>query len=206
MASGASVIARPVGPASVLADASPLVALSLVDRLHWLPEIFGSLHVVGTVLQEVLTVMHAKRSAPTHECSFTLTGQIDASESRIHKALDKGWLMPVESDSSSPTCISLQQRPDWKLLDPGEADCIAYAMAQTHPPRPPVLLMDERAGRSVCANLGLPVIGTAGLIILAKERKLIAAAKPEFERLHEAGFWLAPEVVRMCLRRCGELA
>ena len=188
MAGGAPLIKRTAGPASLIADASPLVAMSLVDRLHWLPEIFGPVHVVGSVLQEVLT------------------GQFDASESRIRKALDKGWLIPVEPDSSSPTCISLQQRPDWKLLDPGEADSIAYAMAQTHHPTPPALLMDERAGRSVCANLGLPVIGTAGLIILAKERKLIAAAKPEFERLHEAGFWLTPEVVRMCLRRCGELA
>ena len=66
--------------------------------------------------------------------------------------------------------------------------------------------MDERAGRSVCASLGLPVIGTAGLIVLAKERKLVTVAKTEFEQLHEAGFWLAPEVVRMCLLRCGELA
>ena len=121
-------------------------------------------------------------------------------------ALDKGWLMPIEQNHRSPTRISLQQRADWKLLDPGEADSIAYAMAPTHHATPPVLLMDERAGRSVCASLGLPVIGTAGLIVLAKERKLVTAAKPEFERLHGAGFWLAPQVVRMCLLRCGELA
>ena len=192
MAGGAPLIARPVRPASLIADASPLVALSLVDRLHWLPEIFGPVHVVTTVLQEVLT------------------GQFDASESSTRTALgtasDEGWLLPVEPDRSSPSRIALQQRPDWKLLDPGEADSIAYAMAQTHHPTPPVLLMDERAGRSVCASLALPVIGTAGLIVLAKERKLVTAAKPEFERLHGAGFWLAPEVVRMCLRRCGELA
>ena len=188
MAGGASLIARPVGPASLIADASPLVALSLIDRLHWLPDIFGPVHVVGAVLNEVLT------------------GQFDASESSIRTALDKGWLTPIEPDPGSPARITLQQRPDWKLLDPGEADSIAYAMAQTHQPMPPVLLMDERAGRSVCASLQLPVIGTAGLIVLAKERNLVATAKPEFERLHSAGFWLAPEVVRVCLRRCGELA
>jgi predicted nucleic acid-binding protein len=188
MAGGASLIARPVGPASLIADASPLVALSLVDRLHWLPKIFGPVHVVGTVLQEVLT------------------GQFDASESRIRAALDEAWLLPVEPDRSSPSRSALQQRPDWKLLDTGEADSILYAMTQSHLPTPPVLLMDERAGRSVCASLGLPVLGTAGLIVLAKERNLVTTAKPEFERLHQAGFWLAPEVVRMCLRRCGELA
>ena len=190
MAGGAPLTTRPHVSqiASLIADASPLVALSLIDRLHWLPEIFGPVHVVGSVLQEVLT------------------GQFDASESRIRMALDKGWLMTTEPDRSSATRIDLQQRPDWKLLDPGEADSIAYAMAQTHHPTPPVLLMDERAGRSVCASLGLPVIGTAGLIVLAKERKLVSTAKPEFERLHSAGFWLAPEVVRVCLRRCGELA
>ena len=190
MAGGAPLTTRPVAAqiASLIPDASPLVALSLVDRLHWLPKIFGPVHVVTTVLQEVLT------------------GQFDASESRIRTALDKGWLMPIEPNHRSPTRLSLQQRADWKLLDPGEADSIAYAMAPTHHPTPPVLLMDERAGRSVCASLGLPVIGTAGLIVLAKERKLVTVAKTEFERLHGAGFWLAPEVVRMCLLRCGELA
>ncbi len=176
------------GGAPLIADASPLVALILVDRLQWLPEIFGPVHVVSTVLQEVLT------------CQF------DASESKIRTALDKGWLKPIEPDYSSAARISLQQRADWKLLDPGEADSIAYAMAQTRHPTPPVLLMDERAGRSVCASLGLPAIGTAGLIVLAKERKLVTVVKTEFERLHEAGFWLAPEMVRVCLRRCGELA
>ena len=114
MAGGASLIARPVGPASLIADASPLVALSLIDRLHWLPDIFGPVHVVGAVLNEVLT------------------GQFDASESSIRTALDKGWLTPIEPDPGSPARITLQQRPDWKLLDPGEADSIAYAMAQTH--------------------------------------------------------------------------
>lgn len=194
MAGGPSLTTRPhdssqVAPVvSLIADASPLVALSLVDRLHWLPEIFGPVHVVATVLQEVLT------------------GQFDASENSIRTALDKGWLMPIEPNRSSPTRTNLQLRADWKLLDPGEADSIACAMAQIHYPMPPVLLMDERAGRSVCASLGLPVLGTAGLIVLAKERRLIATAKPEFERLHSAGFWLAPEVVRVCLRRCGELA
>ena len=185
---GSSQVAQVASLIAVIADASPLVALSLVDRLHWLPEIFGPVHGVTTVLQEVLT------------------GQFDASESRIRSALDKGWLMPIEPNHSDPTRISLQQRADWKLLDPGEADSIACAMAPTHPPTPPVLLMDERAGRSVCASLGLPVIGTAGLIVLAKERRLVTAAKPEFERLHGAGFWLAPQMVRMCLLRCGELA
>lgn len=165
--------------ATVIADASPLVALSLIDRLAWLHPLFGEVRVVNTVLQEVLT------------------GQFDASERGLQAALHAQWIIAV---TPSPHGATDQPTP-WAMLDPGEADSIAYASSLA---QKPLVLMDERAGRQVCTELGLPVVGTAGVMLLAKRRGLVANVKPEFERLHQAGFWIAPAVTKIVLQQAGE--
>jgi predicted nucleic acid-binding protein len=184
-----------VTAAVVIADASPLVALSLIDQLKWLPQLFGAAHVVDAVLAEVLT------------------GHFDASERAIELAVNSKWLVPVSPDagnlstdrSTDLTTGRVTDFPDHapgcELLDLGEAQTIAYALQQTHKP---LVLMDERAGRKVCAELHLPVLGTGGLIVLAKRRGLLARIKPEFERLHQAGFWIAPVVTKTLLEQAGE--
>ena len=64
--------------------------------------------------------------------------------------------------------------------------------------------MDERAGRAVAQELGLQVAGTAALIGMARQRGLVAAAKPVLERLHRSDFRMAAEVIRAVLQRVGE--
>ena len=67
-----------------------------------------------------------------------------------------------------------------------------------------LLLMDERAGRAVAVAKGLTVAGTAAVIGMAKQRGLIALAKPVFERLHRSDFRISAEVIAVVLRRVGE--
>lgn len=168
----------------VIADASPLVALSLIDRLEWLPKLFGTVHVVQAVMQEVLT------------------DQFVQSESNIRIAVSKGWLEVVESVSPVAVDSLSKQLSNWKQLDAGEAQSIAYAHAL---PNNALLLIDERAGRIACAELGMATVGTAGIVRLAKEHQLIPLVKPELARLHEAGFWLTPAVTTTVLKKAGEL-
>jgi predicted nucleic acid-binding protein len=169
----------------VIADASPLVALSLIDRLEWLPKLFGTVYVVQAVMQEVLT------------------NQFALSESNIRAAVRNGWLEVVESVAPVTVDFVSRQISNWKQLDAGEAQSIAYAHALSHNA---LLLIDERAGRVACAELGLATLGTAGIVRLAKEHQLIPLVKPELARLHEAGFWLTPEVTKSVLKRAGELS
>lgn len=86
-------------------------------------------------------------------------------------------------------------------LDEGESACISLALQH---PEPVLLIMDERAGRAVAAEKGLAVTGTAALIGMAKQRGLIAAARPVFAQLHQAEFRIAAEVIRHVLTRVGE--
>jgi predicted nucleic acid-binding protein len=86
-------------------------------------------------------------------------------------------------------------------LDEGEAACIRLALRQAEAC---LLLIDERAGRAIAQELGLPVAGTAAVIGMVRRRGLIASAREVFARLHASDFRIAPEVITTVLRRCGE--
>jgi hypothetical protein len=86
-------------------------------------------------------------------------------------------------------------------LGTGEAEAIALCLGVTAD----LLLMDERRGRQTAERLGLRCLGTAGVLLHAKQRGLIAVLRPELEALSgRAGFWLADPVQKTLLALAGE--
>ena len=158
----------------VLSDASPLIGLGYVDGLPWLQQLFGAVWIPQEVNAELIT-----------EQGFT-------GEAALLQAQSEGWLRLAGPTPSTPAL------PD---LDEGEAACIRTALADA---QTALLLMDERAGRAVAMARGLKVAGTAAVIGMAKQRGLIALAKPVFERLHRSDFRISAEVISVVLRRVGE--
>jgi len=158
----------------VLSDASPLIGLGYVDGLHWLQQLFGAVWIPQEVNAELIN------------------GQGFAGEAALLQAQSDGWLRLAGPTPSTPML------PD---LDEGETACIRTALADE---QPALLLMDERAGRAVAMAKGLKVAGTAAVIGMAKQRGLIALAKPVFERLHRSDFRISAEVIAVVLRRVGE--
>jgi len=160
--------------AIIISDASPLIALARVDGLGWLQALFNEVLITEAVLSEVLT------------------GSFAASEARIEAAIAAGWLRAVQCQSNAPV------QPD---LDEGEAASIRLALALGGET---LLLIDERAGRSVAQEFGLQLAGTAAVIGLAKQRGLIASARSVFAELHASDFRIAAAVIQTVLERCGE--
>lgn len=85
-------------------------------------------------------------------------------------------------------------------LDQGEAEVLALAEACS----PRLVIMDEWRGRRYAQRLGLPLTGTLGVLLLAKERGLIPALTPLVQDLLAAGLYLAPELVTQVLALAGE--
>ena len=51
--------------------------------------------------------------------------------------------------------------------------------------------MDERKGRRYAQRLALPLTGTLGLLLLAKEKQLITAVSPLIDQLQASNlFWV----------------
>ena len=161
----------------VIADASPLIGLARIGGLAWLPKLFGTVYVTPVVLREVLPGLGLQ------------------NEANIQAALDAGHI------TAWPSKI---KRPKATLgdLDEGEAECIALAL-QLRPARS-LLLIDERAGRSVATEQGIEITGTAAVIGLAKKRHLIRTAKPYFAKLHSSDFRISAAVISTVLKQLGE--
>jgi uncharacterized protein len=68
-----------------------------------------------------------------------------------------------------------------------------------------LVLMDERKGRRFALRLGIPLTGTMGLLLLAKELGIIANLAPLLADLVDAGLYLAPDLSARVLRLAGEL-
>jgi predicted nucleic acid-binding protein len=166
------------GARLVLADASPLIGLAIVDGLRWIPELFGEVWVPQSVRGEVLPGIQARGEAE-------IAAAIKAKHLRV-------WTRVIPEVS-----------PPLPDLDEGESDCIRIA-ASSELGRT-LILMDERAGRAVATERGISVAGTAAVIGLAKKRKLIRAAKPVFAKLHATDFRIGVNVIETVLRDLNEL-
>jgi predicted nucleic acid-binding protein len=67
-----------------------------------------------------------------------------------------------------------------------------------------VAILDDLAGRRCAAALRVPVRGTLGLVLLAKQRGRIPAARPVLEAMRACGMYLSDRVLGDALALVGE--
>ncbi len=65
-------------------------------------------------------------------------------------------------------------------------------------------IIDDLAGRKCAASLSIPVRGTLGIVLAAKQRGVIPKARPIIEDMMAAGLYLSRKVLEVALRRVGE--
>ena len=85
-------------------------------------------------------------------------------------------------------------------LDLGEAETIVLARELNAD----LVLMDEKKGRRKLTQLGLPKIGTVGILLKAKQVGLLSVIKPDLERLRRDGFSLSQRVIDAVLEQANE--
>lgn len=85
-------------------------------------------------------------------------------------------------------------------LDEGEAAVLALAEELTG-----TVVMDERKGRRYAKRLGLSLTGTLGLLLLAKERRLLTSVADAVDTLLAAGLYLDADLIAAVLRLAGEI-
>jgi uncharacterized protein len=163
---------------AVVSDASVLICLGALRQLQLLRDFYHDVLVPDAVWREV-TVAAASRPG-AHET-------IQASQQE--------WLK-VRTPGNRALVASLQT-----TLDAGEAEAIALASEL----RASLLLIDESDGRAQARSLGVPVTGTLGVLLRAKQTGAVPALKPLLDTLiAQHSFRLSRPLYERVLQQVGE--
>jgi predicted nucleic acid-binding protein len=117
----------------------------------------------------------------------------DPSDPAVRAIHEAGWQVETLSD---PVPDSVKR---WGL-DAGEEAVIALALGCTDRE----VVLDDLAGRRCAEAHGIPLIGTLGLVVLAKRIGRIAEARPVIEELRRAGLRASEAVIANALGRADE--
>ena len=161
----------------IVSDASPLIVIAKSGLLPVLAGLVEEIIVPETVYAEC-TVEIALPGAQA-----------------VRTAVEKGQIQ-VRPDTARPDA---DPGDELAGLDAGELAAIHMAAALGCP-----VLMDERLGRQVAKRRGIAVIGSAGLVLVAKKRGLVPAVAPILDQWRQSGYFLSASVVRAILERAGE--
>ncbi len=154
-----------------MADTSPLIAFARIEHMALLSKLFGRVIIPQAVADECL----ADLSRPGAQ---DLRKVIDKNLITIHPHID------IQKHATL-----------FDILDNGEICAIALALQLDSG-----LLIDEKLGRSAARELGLKIIGTAGVLLLAKQKNLIHAIAPLIDELKAAGYYLSDALSQEILR------
>ena len=158
----------------VAADASPLIGLAAAGAFDVLHSLFGQVTVTTTVRDEVLA-----------------GGELPGAR-ELTNAVEDRWVTIVRIR------IDTIKFAD---LDAGEASTLTLAVQHGGLS---LVLMDEPFRRSCAHEHGLAVIGLAGVLLAAREARLVQSIRPYFALLERSNFRLSNEIVRAVLAQAGE--
>ena len=109
------------------------------------------------------------------------------------QAIQGGWGTAVAAQIIPPELL------EWGL-GPGETAVLAVASERG----PGTAVLDDAAARTCAKALGVPVIGTLGVVLRAKKRGFLASAADVLKALRSAGLHLDDAVVGPALESIGE--
>ena len=150
-----------------VANATPLIALSLVDGLDLLSRVFGEVLVPRAVYDEVI---------------------VHGSGRPGNLALTQADWIQVVTVADGPTI-----EPLLLGLDPGEMQVLLLARSV----QADWVLIDERLGRRVAGAMGLPVKGTMGILLAGYHAGLLSRAQALgfARRMTAQGIRIHPRVI-----------
>ena len=146
----------------VVCDSSPLIALSIIDRLDILDSLFKEVLIPVSVFNEV------------------------SMENKPEAARITEWAKKKVVSATNNQLINSFSL----LLDIGEAEAMALYIEK----EADFLLIDERKGRKVAAYNKINVIGSLGILLMAKKKDLLPSIKPLLNRLQQSYIRISNEL------------
>jgi uncharacterized protein len=159
----------------VISNTGPLIALAKADQLALLEGLFGHVLIPPAVHRELLA-----KSGP--------------ESARLDQAL-RGLIKVTPSPSLAPEVKIVTAG-----LDAGEQQVVALAYER----EASLVIIDERLGRAAARRMGLTVTGLVGVLVRAKEARLVTMVRPLLEQVRQRGYWLSDEIIELATRLAEE--
>ncbi|MBS3025837.1 MAG: DUF3368 domain-containing protein [Dolichospermum sp. DET50] len=161
----------------VVSDTSPLSNLAIVGYLSLLQQIYNRVIIPQGVAEELINASD--------------------EENLIAEVLSLDWIEVIPAKNLELISILRNNHN----LDRGEAEAIALVIELDADE----LLIDERLGRREATRLGLPITGILGILLVAKQRKLIPTVQPVIDALIiQAGFRVSSQLYAQVLKAANE--
>ena len=158
----------------VIVNSTPLIALCHVNRLDVLKELYGEV----TIPQAVYDEISVKENSV---CKKT-----------VDEALE--WIHVQKIQNIMAKAMFKSQLHD------GEVEVMILAKEQDAD----IDIIDDQNAKKYAKYLGLPVTGTLGILIRAKQEGYIAELKPILDVMVQNGIYIKTGLIEHCLELVGE--
>lgn len=156
----------------VLSNTTPIIALSLIQKLDLYRDLYKEVFIPPAVQAELFAGGNRAGAMELRQVSYIRTVELK----------DFG-----RADMLSD-------------LDRGEAEVIALALEMDAD----LVIIDERLGRRHAQRLGLAITGVLGVLLRAKEQKLVAEIEPLITQLRQSKIRLSDSLIERILQIAGE--
>lgn len=148
------------------------------------------LHQLG--LLNILPAVASSVCVPGAVCTELAAGRALGAD--VPDPATLGWAT-TRSPQATPAL------PHSTSLGAGERDVLWLAMETATS----VAVLDDRDARRVARQLGIRLTGTLGLLVDAKQRRLIVAVAPVLNELERNNFHMSPRIRETILKAVGEI-
>jgi predicted nucleic acid-binding protein len=158
----------------VVSDTTPLSELAKVGLINLLRDVYGQVIIPQEVYNEVTTGNHP-----------------------AVKEIQSATWITIQSLSNSEKVSTLKEATNL-----GWGECAAMILAEEL--KADLLLIDDLKARRVALSRNLPIIGTVGTLLLAKQLELISSVKEVLDALIVRGKRISPRLYQETLAAAQE--
>ena len=158
----------------VIVNSTPIILLSNINQLELLKQIYGEITIPQAVYDEV-------------------TEKTDSACQNLKNHF--AWIK-IETIKNP-----LQKKMYQAKLHDGEVEVMILAQEE---PKADLVILDDNTAKKTARFLELTVTGTLGILVKAKQLKLIEKIKPLMDALIGNGFFVAQNVYNMVLEQAWE--
>lgn len=158
----------------VIVNSTPLIALCHVRQLDLLRRLYGEIIIPKAVYQEI----SVKEDSVCKR-------EVDCAMKWIH-------IKEIQNEMAKSMYKT--------MLHDGEVEVMILAKEECAD----LVIIDDKNAKKHAKYLGLPVTGTLGVLIKAKQQGLIPELKPLLETMTQNNIYIKDSLIKLCLEQVGE--